>query len=328
VAAAAVLLLLLGLELGWRSLGHQPQVVDNPALWAIERQRLERTEAPVVLVGASRIQLGFDLDVFRQRYPDRPIVQLAVDGLPGLATLEELADDDDFHGLVICSLNAIDLEPTNWSAQQRYVEQYRDQTSLTAGIDRRVTTTLQQWLVVVNPGLGLRRVTRTLADEGRLPEPTYVTSRADRSRSADYRRTDVAEQQRYRTDRARAWLADHRPLSPEQWRSQLDRLETNVRAIQSRGGRVVLVKMPLAGEYLRLMESTYPRQHYWDRLQQTTSAQTLHFADVPALRGFDLPDFSHLDYRDARHFTHGLLDELAARGVLPPPANPPGPSSP
>ena len=55
---------------------------------------------------------------------------------------------------------------------------------------------------------------------------------------------------------------------------------------------------------------------YWQYLADTTSATTIHFLDVLGMADFDLPDTSHLDYRDAPAFTSILLEELMRAGVL------------
>ncbi|WP_417851434.1 hypothetical protein [Thalassoglobus sp.] len=95
------------------------------------------------------------------------------------------------------------------------------------------------------------------------------------------------------------------------------KVEEWVQQIASRGGRVVFVRFPTSGEHWVLDNSQYPKSEYWDRMAAFTSAETIHFTDVPALTQFELPDTSHLDYRDAPAFTNRLLDELEKRGILP-----------
>jgi hypothetical protein len=77
----------------------------------------------------------------------------------------------------------------------------------------------------------------------------------------------------------------------------------------------VFVRLPTQGPYWRNEERLTPRALYWDQIAALTSATTIHFQDLD-LPPFDLPDLSHLEYRDAAAFTHLLLDELVRLGVL------------
>jgi hypothetical protein len=87
-------------------------------------------------------------------------------------------------------------------------------------------------------------------------------------------------------------------------------MEPYVAAIQARGGRVLFVRLPVSGECLAYEEQTFPKQEYWDAFAARTSALCLHFRDLPALAGFDCPDTSHLDRRDAPRFTAALAKVL------------------
>lgn len=48
-----------------------------------------------------------------------------------------------------------------------------------------------------------------------------------------------------------------------------------------------------------------------------TSAETIHFKDVPGMNHFELQETSHHDHRDAPVCTNLLLEELERRGILP-----------
>ena len=65
------IMLLSGLEFSYRYAGHQGSVVDSETLWAIERSKVYVRDGKetVVLVGASRIMLGFSLRTFEAAYP-------------------------------------------------------------------------------------------------------------------------------------------------------------------------------------------------------------------------------------------------------------------
>jgi len=93
-------------------------------------------------------------------------------------------------------------------------------------------------------------------------------------------------------------------------------VELMVQRIRQRGGQVVFVRYPTTGEHYEMDVKAYPKKLYWDHFASKTSAVTIHFADVPSLRGFDCPDTAHLDYRDAPRFTLALAEELERRAVI------------
>jgi hypothetical protein len=107
-------LLLVALSLGgwesfWRARGFRPSLNDDAALWALSRKEASNGDPDsVVFVGASRIQLGLNTEVFAEKTGKRPIV-LAIDGESPIPVLRNLASDESFRGLVISELTERDL---------------------------------------------------------------------------------------------------------------------------------------------------------------------------------------------------------------------------
>jgi len=92
--------------------------------------------------------------------------------------------------------------------------------------------------------------------------------------------------------------------------ANLQKTKANVDRIMEKGGRVIFVRLPSTGK-LREMENTFtPREHFWDRILKTTKAPGIHFEDYEALRGFDCPEWSHLNRQDATEFTKRLMPVL------------------
>ncbi len=87
-----------------------------------------------------------------------------------------------------------------------------------------------------------------------------------------------------------------------------------VRRIQSRGGRVVFVRFPTSGEHWQIDQLKYPKSEFWDLIGGSTVAQTIHFVDHPALRQFELPDTSHLDFSDAATVYDGITGHPGRSG--------------
>ena len=67
-------------ELTLRRMGHRPNVIDDEALWASQRDRVytHGGEKSIVLIGDCRIQLGLVPEVLGDIFHDRRVVQLAV----------------------------------------------------------------------------------------------------------------------------------------------------------------------------------------------------------------------------------------------------------
>ena len=72
--------------------GIAASVQDEPALWAVSRQRVEQGSQPsLVLVGASRSAFGTDLRVIEEALPGVEAVQLAIRGTNWTSVLADLA---------------------------------------------------------------------------------------------------------------------------------------------------------------------------------------------------------------------------------------------
>lgn len=309
--------LVTGGEAYWRSKGHRPSIVDTPALWSFHRASVsDDNPKHVVLLGASRIQLGFSTDVFRTRYPDHQVTQLAVDGRHPVATLRDLADDKRFRGTVICSISEAGFEASHWDDQQEYVDFYHKHYLFHQSIDSIVGSFLQSRFVVLSPQVRLDQVLRKLLGRDPLPKPIYLVTRDDRSRLADYSLLDIKAHRKSRVEKVMA-SRDHKPPTPETWIEDVEQIEQWVQKIAKRGGQVVFVRFPTSDEHWAVDMERYPKSSYWDRMAEFTSAKTLHFMDASPLAQFELPDTSHLDYRDSPAFTNHLLDELEKRGILP-----------
>ncbi len=110
----------------------------------------------------------------------------------------------------------------------------------------------------------------------------------------------------------KSMAGDYRELTPmEIWRpSERDSfyLQINdlVRAFKDRGGQLIFIRPPSAGEF-RISENHYlPREKYWDRLLRETMCPGVHFEDYESLQGFDLPEWSHLRADQTPAFTEAL----------------------
>jgi hypothetical protein len=147
----------------------------------------------------------------------------------------------------------------------------------------------------------------------------YLSSDARRFRRAFFRELSESELGRVQTARMETLMGNYnrQPVADEEaYRRLMARMGEAIGAIQARGGRVALIRYPSRGEHLRVEQDKYPRDRYWDRLAGELNVTTVYWEDIETLRGYNCPDYSHLDYRDAIAFTEALAHHLVGLGVL------------
>lgn len=312
--SVVVVLLVVHYELFLRSRGYRPSVKDDEYAWAWERGRVsDGSPTTVALVGSSRIMLDFSPDTFRHVLPGWRYVQLGVNGTTPMITLFDLASDPDFRGVAIVDVSERAFNHAAWFAQQRYVDTYHRRARVIGAMAERWLATQIQSRLALLSARGLVILDHLWRTES-WPNPPYVTTRADRTRSADFSLTDVERKRQRRVAAMEAW-EDEKP-DAQVWLADALGIEPAIEAIQARGGQVVYVRMPTCDERWDADERMFPKAVFWDQLVARTRAITIHFKDYPALANFRCPDTSHLDTRDAPAFTRGLLEVLRARGVF------------
>ena len=313
-----------GVESYWRSQGQRlPMVVDDNDNWSLQRERVSTGDSKAVaLLGMSRIQLGFATQVFYDRYPNHALGNVCVEGLAPHATLRDLANDDRFRGVAIVEITEPGVLRPLWEDQQPYVKYFHEEWRFDKRLVRKTANVIQSNLVMVNPTLSINELL-TKAIEGDWPRPNYLITFADRSRLADFAKADMDKLWQFLMGIINDGYMQARkkptpPMTAEQWLADVAEFEKHVRTIQGRGGKVVFVRYPISGGTFDGMQRAFPREHFWNLFARNTSAVTIHHDDVPTLKGFPTPDWSHLGEADAIKFTHALLDELEKRGVLKP----------
>ena len=180
------------MELRLAAKGFRTSVTDSEMLWLRERLRAsDLGERALILIGGSRIQLGMDLDVLRQKTGLEP-VQLAIDGSPPLPILEGLAHDPNIRGTIAVDYYDHFLQPASPTDRARlYEEHFRQKTHRPQMIDyeviesyltSRVRNSLRNYADGARPLTSL--LTRIFVRDA---TPQYLVTLPDRSRLADYR---------------------------------------------------------------------------------------------------------------------------------------------
>src|SRR5881397_1561842 len=103
--ATVVVLIVVAAASGWelycRSVGYGPTLNDNEDLWTMTRRSVKPES--IVIIGDSRAWFDLDLDELQKGLGKRP-VQLAMGGSCAYPVLADLANDESFHGTIICSV--------------------------------------------------------------------------------------------------------------------------------------------------------------------------------------------------------------------------------
>lgn len=317
VAIVLAVAICAGVEAHWRALDYRPNILDSRQLWSQQRERVDRgTGIALALLGASRTEFGIDPKRLRERLPSYRPVMLAVDAHYPLATLRDLATDEEFRGVVLCDLDAVGYLRAYWDMQQPYVDYFHKQWTPSWNLHRHLLTDWQRTAVIANPAFGWKASLMHAFDGGQ-PFHDYIRYYANRSGDIDYRQTDPESTKRHFAATMEGNIARLPPHDPQRWLADLAPLHAWIAAIDARGGSVIFYQSPIGGLQRDAMRSVFPPAEYWDRL--ITAFPEAHFLDaddVPELAAFRLPDDSHMDYRDKPAYTDALAATLIERGWL------------
>lgn len=303
-----------GLEAYVRSRGYVPSVKDDEYAWAWARGKVsDGSPRSVAILGTSRILLAFSQQAFEEAAPGYPVTQLAIDGSQPAGSLIDLAEDPEFVGIAIVDTQEFGIVPENWHRQDAYVEAYhRKWRAPGAMVERWLATEAQKRMALFEVS-GMKPILNAWHQT-----PPYVVTHADRTQYADYSKSGVAKQKKRQVDKVEKRM--ERPGATQKiaddWLARAMQIEPYVEKIQARGGVVVFVRMPTCDERWELDQHDSPKDRFWDRFAAATKAVTVHFKDYPELSGFECPDTSHLDSKDAPAFTRGLVTVLQRKGVL------------
>lgn len=300
-------------ELVLRDAGLGPRYVDNRALWADTRHRLndEGPEA-IAMLGASRQQRAIDVLAMADAV-GRPVYQLAVEGTSSLPTLENLAADPRFSGTVIYSIAPAfsynrQLSKLDGGNQAKWVHFYHEQ-SFVERAEQRLRLLLQGALAIRSPDAALPRVTAsTLAGAG-LPNPDFKEIFRDRSVHADYALQSGRKDRQGIVD---LYLENTEPYSDAEFTTVVDYFATLVNILRQKGVEVFIVRLPSDEQVLDLEKQLFPEDRFWGAMEQKIDATFVHFENYPQLLGYLSDDGSHIDSARNDEFTRALVDVLKA----------------
>jgi hypothetical protein len=331
----AVAVLTVAATVAWeiraRQAGYSPTLNDTPDLWAEARSKVKPDS--LVLLGTSRMLFDMDLDVLEQGLGQRPI-QLAIVGSSPFPVLADLAADESFHGTILLDIvPAMFLAPAGppIEASQKALRRYhtwnhaqRWSHDLGIRLEEHVAFLKQEDLSFGKLLEKLPIPNRAHALVGAPMPPYFYTIDGDRRARMfpEAARIGSPLQQRVATGWLRLFampppptfipLPQFQQMMGQAMEARFRETAKHVAAIQSRGGKVVFLRLPVTGPLVTREEQLAPRVATWDRLVRENRVPAIHFAEHAELSGFDCPEWSHLSAEDSVEFTRLLVPHLKA----------------
>ncbi len=248
--------------------------------------------------------------------------------------LADLANDENFHGTIICSLvprlfvappgtppmeraeKAVRRSHTQTPAQR--VSQY-----LAIPLEEHVAFLKQEELTLDDLLKRLPIPNRPYAlVSPRLPPYFGTLDRERRSRMIE----ECARPGKLQSTIQQIWLPLFTPPPPptyipkEEFAKKMGQaieqrfhdVAAAVQKLRSRGGKIVFVRLPHSGGLKALEDRETPRAAVWDRVIKDTAAPGIYYEDFPELAGFNCPEWSHLSAGDSVEFSKRLIPHLRA----------------
>ena len=327
--AVAIFIAVAAWEVYCRSLGYEPTLNDTSDLWTEARRRVEPES--IVIIGDSRAWFDVDLDEIERGLGRRP-VQLAQAGSCAYPVLEDLTNDDHFHGTVICSIvPGLYFAPPGsppLELSEKAVQRYHGQTWAQRASHELSVPLERSFAFLKQDDLSLGAMLKNLPMKNRPyaqvppPLPPYFCS-VDRERRA--RMVEQCARPGRLQDRVKnGWAALFTPPPPPKYvpseaftagvRKAIEARFTNTKScvdkLRARGGKLVFVRFPMTDNLKKLEDEQTPRARTWDPLLKQTGAPGIYFEDFPELSSFSCPEWSHLSAGDSVEFTKRLVPHL------------------
>jgi hypothetical protein len=288
----------------------------------------------IVVIGDSRAWFDVDLDEMQKGLGKRPI-QLAMAGSTVFPALADLADDESFHGTIICSfVPMLFFAPPGSPPMERAekgVKRFHSQTPAQC-VSEELGIRLEEHIAFLKPDdLSLEGLLNQLPipnrPGARVPPtfPPYFQTE-DRERRARMWERCAAPGSELAKRIQQIWIPLFTPPPPPSYipkdvffaelKKGIEKRFTDVSAavekIRARGGKIVFVRFPHTGGLKELEDKIMPRAQTWDPLLQMTHAPGIYYSDFSELSGFNCPEWSHLTAGDSVEFTKRLVPHLRA----------------
>ncbi len=328
--------LVLLLENIVRFKGLESNVRDNPGLWSSYRGLAsDLGEEAIIIVGASRSQLGLDLSVINRELGKVPI-QLSIDGATFIEVLENLAEDDSIKGEVWVSASMEKMIP--WDEHRlasNWISHYENDFMglWQPKIEQRLKASLMSVSALYSSIIPPQMWPEILFGQRKLP-PQYLMTFANRERDADYTKVSmpnfyVQRVMRHfggklggnkfaninKLEEAVVEAVKKEKIKEVPSDLKLSRLVSALQKLSGRGVKVNLINFPKSGAVEKIDDIRYPKQN-WDAVAKKISISPLinvvDYRDYSNL-DFYCPDGSHIDQSQKSEFTRELIKVLVGK---------------
>jgi len=329
-----VVLIVIAAASAWefycRSIGYRPTLNDNEDLWTMTRRSVKPES--IVIIGDSRAWFDLDLDELQKGLGKRP-VQLAMGGSCAYPVLADLANDESFHGTIICSVvprmfvappGTPPMERGEKAVRRSHTQTPAQRASqyLAMPLEEHVAFLKQEDLTLDDLLKRLPISNRPYAQVSpRLPPYFGTLDRERRARMIEECAWPGSELQKRIQQ---IWLPLFTPPPPPTYipkeefgkkigaaiEARFHDVATAVKKLRARGGKIVFVRFPESGELKKLEDRETPRAGIWDQVIKKTGAPGIYYEDYPELSGFNCPEWSHLSAGDSVEFSKRLIPHL------------------
>ncbi|MFH6768293.1 hypothetical protein V8G56_06065 [Gaetbulibacter aquiaggeris] len=331
IALALSVLSLTAWEVFWRAQGVYPTLDDNEALWAVQRQRVEKaTDKDIVLMGSSRVLFDMQLDQWQEQSGIRPI-QLASVGSTPLPIFHDVVNNTNFNGTIVVgvtpglffSTTSPDAQPWQWP--QSKVDYYKKRTYAQIA-NHFLSLPLQKNLAFISEdqgvdGVKLKELLGKINVGDRVVDPMppfHEFGEIQEDRNLKMKQITVTDTA-YANSIIKVWQFFMKGAAsgpPPDKESTMTFFLDDLKIFEARGGHVILVRCPSSGS-LRVGENMgVPRAGFWDDLVKQSHLKAYHFEDYDQLKDLKCPEESHLSAEDAQYFTTEIVKIMKADGAL------------
>ena len=310
MALVLTLMMMGGWELFWRSQGYVPgDIKGTNAAWAEARRHA--TGNATVLIGTSRNFFDVDLDVWQKTTGVRP-VQLSLEGSSPRFVLADLADDPNFHGLVVADV-VTGIFFGQFDGRGAGAVPFAKAETPSQRVGYFLSIPPEEAFAYIDDQTRPKELWRRLdlptrpGQKQHFDDPHKLSiMQPDRNAELWQR---VVDDQPYRERAIRIWgeiFKPHPGEPPLDPPKVIAEVAANVAKIRARGGNVVFVMHPQAGFLAQAEPRAFPRAKFWDALLAGTHTSGIRYDDYPQLQGFRIPELSHMHPRDAGAYTARL----------------------
>ena len=322
-------------EVFWRSNGYYPDIDNDDALFAVQRNRIKKaTDTDIVLMGSSRIHFDIQLNVWEKETGIKPI-QLAHPGASPLPIFHDLINNTDFTGTIIVGVtpglffSSTSTKDRAYRSANDKVEYFDDQT-YAQRINHSLAIPLQQNLAFISDAEGidaikLKPLLQNIQFGERLvndftpfpPFPKFEDMTIDRNlRMTEKTVTDTSFARLIKN----VWIFKSSDTTPPRHIDKdgvIKLFVEDAKIFQKRGGNLILLRCPSTEYYIRHEANFYCRDEFWDELVKQSGAKGYHFQDYEQLKDLDCPEWSHLSGEDADFFTSEISKIMLSDKTIP-----------